>query len=267
MYERYWSLSEKPFKNTPDTRFFHITRQHEEALTRMLYAITEDKGAMVLTGEIGCGKTLLSRALLEQLDPERYDIALLPHPNLNPTEFLQEILHQFGYRVDGIDSKAELLRLLRHCLESNRERGRSTLIVVDEAQMVLDDHTLEEIRLLLNFQHSQAFTLTLVLIGQPEFRETLDALPQLKQRIGVRYHLGALSEPDSRGYLRHRLGVAGAEHEIFTSGAERTLVERAEGIPRLLNNLADMALMVGFGQQAPVVDERIIGQVAASMEL
>jgi general secretion pathway protein A len=267
MYEQYWNLTEKPFKNTPDTRFFFFSRQHEEALTRMLYAITEDKGAMVLTGDYGCGKTLLSCALLEHLHPDRYDMALLPHPNLSPIEFLQEILHQFGYGVEGVHNKGELLRSLQDCLHANHENGRRTIILVDEAQMVVDPSTLEEIRLLLNFQREESFLVTLILIGQPELRQTLEALPQLVQRLSVRYHLGALGPADSHSYLRHRLEVAGMNGELFTSGAEDLVVQYSRGVPRVMNNLADMALMVGFGQKVPVVDENVVKQVRATLQI
>lgn len=267
MYEDYWNLKDKPFKNTPDSRFFYFSRQHEEAMTRMLFTITEDKGAMVLTGDVGCGKTLLSRALLEQLDPERYDVALMPHPNLNPAEFLQEILYQFGYPVTGCNNKAELLRLLNHCLLNNKRLGRRTIIIVDEAQMVLDKNTLEEIRLLLNFQQDNEFLLTLFLIGQPELRVMLDELPQLTQRLAVRYHINPLNKTDSHAYLHHRLDIAGTQHELFTSGAETLIVQFSQGVPRQMNNLGDMALMVGFGQKSPVVDETLVRQVASAMEV
>lgn len=266
MYENYWNLDNKPFKNTPDSRFFYFSRQHEEALTRMLFTVTEDKGAMVLTGDVGCGKTLLSRALIEQLDPERYDVALLPHPNLNPVEFVQEVLHQFGYPITGCQNKAELLRLLDHCLRNNQKLGRKTIVIVDEAQMVLDPNTLEEIRLLLNFQQSENFLLTIFLLGQPELRAMLDDLPQLAQRLAVRYHLHPLNTQDSHEYLRHRLTVAGTRHELFTSGAETLIVQFSQGVPRQMNNLGDMSLMVGYGQKAPIVDESIVRQVAAAME-
>ncbi|MFH0909915.1 MAG: AAA family ATPase [Planctomycetota bacterium] len=265
MYEAYWNLAEKPFMNTPDSRFLYFSRQHEESLTRMLYAITEDKGAMLLTGDYGCGKTLLSRTLLERLDPARYDMALLPHPNLSAVEFLQEILYQFGYESPRTENKAELLHLLNDCLLANHARGRSTLILVDEAQMVIDKSTLEEIRLLLNFQRNRRFFLTLILMGQPEFMKTLEALPQLLQRLSVRYHLSALSPEDTHAYLRRRLEIAGSRQEIFTSRAEDRIVEVSKGVPRSVNNVADMALMVGFGQKAPVVDEEIVRQVIDDM--
>lgn len=261
MYEAYWNLSEKPFMNTPDSRFFYFSHQHEEALTRMLYAITEDKGAMLLTGDYGCGKTLLSRTLLEQLHPDHFDMAILPQPNLKPEELLQEILRQFGYSIRSRANKTDLLSLFQTCLLNNEEAGRKTIILVDEAQMVSDPATLEEIRVLLNYQRNGSFLLTLFLLGQPELLDTLERLPQLDQRLGIRYHLGPLSDEDSRAYLRHRLKTAQNHHELFESSAETLLIRAAEGIPRRLNNLADMALLVGFGMQVPLIDSDIMRKV------
>lgn len=266
MYEEYWGLNEKPFMNTPDSRFLYFSRQHEEALTRMLYSITEDKGAMLFTGEYGCGKTLMSRALIEQLDPDRYDIAILPHPNLQPMDLLHEILYQFGYEAPKDCKKTDLLHLLNDCLLTNKAKGRSTIILVDEAQMVADPMTLEEIRLLLNFQQEKNFLLTLILIAQPEFRDILEELPQLSQRLAVKYHLKNMSGDECRNYIRHRLEVAGTRHEIFTSKAEDILIKASEGTPRKINNMADMSLMVGFGVKAPVIDDGIVKKVVADIE-
>lgn len=262
MYEAYWELDDKPFRNTPDPHYLFFSRQHEEALTRMLYAITEGEGAMMLTGEYGCGKTLLARALLDELDPERFEVALIPYPNLTAEELLREILRQFGQNVRE-KNKTDLLHLLTNCLLAHHAQGATTLIVIDEAQIVTDRLTLEEIRLLLNFQQDRRFYLTLFLIGQPELREKIAAMPQLSQRISIRHHLQPLGLEEARRYLAHRLAVAGGKNEIFTREAERLLVEAARGIPRLLNNLADMALLAGFGQKAPLIDEEIVRQVIA----
>jgi general secretion pathway protein A len=217
---------------------------------------------MLLTGEYGCGKTLLSRTLLEQLDPERYDIAILPHPNLNPVELLQELLCQFGYEGNEEESnKGALLRKLEECLLFNKSQGRSTIILVDEAQMVTDPLTLEEIRLLLNFQQSNSFLLTLIIMGQPELKEKIEKLPQLKERLSIRYHLNKFSPNDTKAYIRHRLKIAGVKHEIFTSRAESMLVQNSEGIPRRINNLADMALLAGYGMKSPIIDDTIMLKV------
>jgi general secretion pathway protein A len=266
VYEAYWNLREKPFMNTPNARYFYFSRQHEEALTRMLYTITEDKGAMLLTGDYGCGKTLLSRTLLARLDPARFDMAILPQPNYTPHELLQEILHQFGYDVPMGVNKADLLQLFQRCLLENAEAGRHTIILVDEAQMVRDSATLDEIRGLLNFQRDNSFLLTLLIFGQPEVLETLEELPQLGQRLGVRFHLGPLALEEAQAYLRHRLRVADAQHEIFESRAELLLLQVAEGVPRVINNLADMTLLLAYGQKAPVVDEDIVRQVIVDLD-
>ncbi len=266
MYEEYWGLLEKPFMNTPDSKYLYFSKQHEEALTRMLYTITEDKGAMLFTGEYGCGKTLMTRALLEQLDPERFDIAVLPHPNLKPLELLYEILYQFGYEAPKHLNKTDLIHLLNDCLLANKAKGRSTIIMVDEAQMVTDPLTLEEIRLLLNFQQEKNFLITLILIGQPELKDTIEELPQLGQRLAVKYHLNHLTKEETKNYIRHRLEVAGAQHELFTSRAEDVLVVASEGIPRVLNNIADMSLMVGYGQKSPIIDDRIVSKVVKDIE-
>ncbi|MBN2711646.1 MAG: AAA family ATPase [Planctomycetes bacterium] len=264
MYEKYWALDDKPFRNTPDPHYLFFSKQHEEAITRILYAITEGQGAVMLTGDYGCGKTLITRVLLDELDPDRFEVAYIPYSNLTAKEFLQEILRQFGYETKGLE-KVELLQVLSECLLDNHSRGCSTIVVVDEAQMILDHMTMEEIRLLLNFQQNRKFFLTLVLVGQPELRDRVEEMPQLLQRLSIRYHIGPLSEEDSFRYMSHRLKVAGGKHEILTRDAERLIASVGEGVPRKMNNIADMSLLVGFGQKAPLVDEEIVRQVAVDM--
>lgn len=265
MYEEHWSLDDKPFRNTPDPRYFYFSRQHEEALARALYVLTEGQGAMLLTGDCGCGKTMVLRALVDELDPARFEVALVAYPNLSPEEFLRELLTQFGFEPSGW-GKARMLHSLNAFLHSTRERGASTIVIVDEAQLVEDPMTLEEIRLLLNFQQDRRFFLTLILAGQPELRERIEQKPQLMQRLTVRHHLGAMSQAESRAYLGHRLGVAGGREEVFTREAEELIVEGAEGIPRRLNLIADMALLAGYGLNAPLVDDDLVRRVIADMQ-
>ncbi len=265
MYEDYWHLNDKPFRNTPDPHYLFFSQEHEEAMTRMLYTLAEGQGAMMLTADYGCGKTTLCRVLLDELDPQRFEVALVPYPNLTGTELLQEILRQFGCETQGL-TKVELLHRLGDCLLDNQARGCSTLIIVDEAQVVLERMTMEEIRLLLNFQQDRRFCLTLLLLGQPELRERVEAMPQLRQRLSIRYHIGPFGEEDAIHYLGHRLAVAGASDELFTRGAERLIASAGEGVPRRMNNLADMSLLVGFGQKAPVVDDAIVQQVVTDMD-
>lgn len=262
MYEEYWRLRDKPFRNTPDPRYFYFARQHEEALARALYVVAEGQGgALLLTGDCGCGKTLLTRVLVDELDPARFEVALVPYPNLEPSELLGEILRQFGFPEAPFWSKARMLERLTAFLSHTRQRGASTLVIVDEGQAMHNDETLEEVRQLLNFQQDRSFFLSLILVGQPELRERVASLPQLSQRLTVKHHLSRLSPEDSRAYLRHRLSVAGSRDEIFTSGAEALLIENAEGIPRRLNLIADHSLLAGFGKSSPLVDEDVVREV------
>ncbi len=266
MYEKYWKLNDNPFRNTPDPHYFYFARQYEEALARALYVVTEGQGAMLLTGDCGCGKTLLTRVLVDELDPARFEVALIPYPNLEPQELLAEILRQFGFNIAGL-GKPELIERMETFLLANHRRGASTLVIVDEGQAVHNDATLEEIRLLLNFQRDRSFFLTLLLVGQSELRERVEGLPQLSQRLTVKYHLRALDEEDSRKYLRRRLAVAGGSGELFTSGAESLIVRSAGGVPRNLNYISDLALLTGFGKGAPLIDEEVVGEVIADRRL
>jgi general secretion pathway protein A len=260
LYEEYWRLRDKPFRNTPDPRYLHFSRQHEEALARALYVVAEGQGAMLLTGECGCGKTLVTRALVDELDPARFETALIPYPNLNPEELLREMLRQFGFEAEGW-TKQRMLERLAGFIHHTKGRGASTLVIVDEGQLVEDDLTLEEIRLLLNFQQDRSFCLTLILVGQPELRERVERKPQLSQRLTIRHHLVPLAAGEARSYLAHRLAVAGGGADIFTGGAEEMLIAAAGGIPRKINLLADLALLAGFGKNLPLIDEELMREV------
>ena len=260
MYESHWRLRDKPFRNTPDPHYFYFSRQYEEALARALYVVTEGQGAMLLTGDCGCGKTVVTRLLVDELDPERFEVALLTHPNFNPEEFLKELLRQFGFQAEGW-GKSRMLQELSGFLVQTRKRGASTLVIVDEGQLVRDEMTLEEIRLLLNFQQDAGFYLTLILAGQPELIERIEAKPQLAQRLTVRHHISRMTPEEMRGYLHHRLAMAGGGADIFTGGAENLLIESSGGIPRRLNFFADMALLTGFGRNIPLIDEDLVDEV------
>ncbi|MBP5232911.1 MAG: AAA family ATPase [Planctomycetes bacterium] len=265
MYEKHWGLVDKPFRNTPDPHYFYFSPQHEEALARMLYCILEGQGGMLLSGEVGCGKTMLARVVLDSLDPERFEAAYLTYSSLNAGEFLREILRQFGVVTDQSD-KARLLSLFGDCLKAHQTAARTTIIFVDEAQLAADAATLEEMRLLMNFQQDRKFAVSLVLLGQPELREQVKASPQFLQRLTVRLHLSALSPEETRNYLHHRLQVAGGRPDIFTAGAEELLIRASGGIPRRVNGLADMALLAGYGRKAPLVDEEIMQQAVKDGE-
>lgn len=265
MYEEYWRLKEKPFENTPDPRFIYYSHRHEEALSRMLYAMRQRKGAALLTGECGSGKTLLSRVIWQELQQEnRYRAAFILNPRLSSFEFVQEIFLQLA-GTQAAPSKIDLFHALHNVLYANHDADKHSIIVIDEAQAISQEDIFEELRLLLNFQLNNSFLLTLILLGQPELKERIHTLPQLKQRIAIKYHLSALSLQETREYVRHRLEVAGVQGEIFQEEALDKIYGFSEGIPRRINNICDMALLVGYSKRIPKIDNQIILEVAADL--
>lgn len=260
MYEAYWGLSEPPFDNSPNPKFFYLSPEHEEALVRMMYAVRQRKGCAMLTGDYGCGKTTLSRALIQRLEAERYEIALLTNPNWNAVEFLREVLYQLGVETPG-GSKSEPLHQLNDLFFRNFQAGRDTVIIVDEAQLIDDDVIFEELRLLMNFQTDERFLVTLLLVGSPELVSKVRRLKQLDQRIAIRYHLNSLDDAHTASYIAHRLRMAGQTRRIFTDDAVKLIFDFTRGTPREINNICDVALLVGYSRQAPEIDEKIVAEV------
>ncbi|MCX5680005.1 MAG: AAA family ATPase [Candidatus Omnitrophica bacterium] len=265
MYEKYWGLTEKPFENTPNPRFMYYSKKHEEALMRLLYAIKEEKGAAMLTGEYGSGKTALSRIVIDELIKDKiYEAALITHPQLTPVEFIQEIIYQLkNEHVKG--SKPQLLHMMQDIIYKNFNEGKKTVILIDEAQIIKNKETFEEVRLFLNFQLNDRFLITLVLIGQPELLAKIRSIPQLKQRLGVKYHLSGLNNVETAEYIKHRLSVGGSKMEIFTQEAVEVIYEYSKGLPRSINNVCDMCLLIGFGQEAKVVDKELAQKVVTDL--
>jgi len=261
MYESYWDLKEKPFENTPDPKFLYHSQQHNEALARMLYTVRERKGAALFTGEYGSGKTLLSRVLWHELQQEnKYQAVFILNPRLSGLEFIQEIVHQLN-GTEPMPVKIELFHSLHKILYTNFEIGRHSVIVVDEAQAIVDKDIFEELRLLLNFQLDNVFLLTIILLGQPELKDIIVNLPQLSQRMAVRFHLKALGELETKEYILHRLSVAGAKKAIFDEEALREIYRSSEGIPRRINTICDLALLTGFGNSLNIIDKETIIRV------
>jgi general secretion pathway protein A len=264
MYEAYWSLTEAPFDNSPNPRFFYLSPEHEEALIRLVYAVRHRKGCAMLTGEYGCGKTTLSRALIQRMEANRYEIGLLTNPSWNPVDFLREILYQLGVET-AAKPKPELLHALNELFFRNYQAGRDTVIIVDEAQLIDDDAVFEELRLLMNFQTDERFLVTVVLIGSPELVPKIRRLRHLDQRISLRYHLNTLDSTHTANYIAHRLRTAGGTPEIFTADAIRLIFDFTRGVPREINNLCDIALLVGYTRRLRGIDEKIIADVIKDM--
>ncbi|MBN1824040.1 MAG: AAA family ATPase [Endomicrobiales bacterium] len=266
MYEKYWNFSEKPFENTPDPKFLYNSPQHEEGLTRLLYVVKERKGAGLLTGVYGCGKTLLARALMKELESSVYKVAIITNPRLDDVEMLRMITYYLGV-TDPPTRKADVLMTLEKVLQNNLNDGKKTVIVVDEAHAIEDRNIFEELRLLLNFQFEDRFLLTLLILGQPELRDKIETNKQLNQRIAMRFYLEPLNRSETEQYIHHRLKVSGGAPEIFTDAAVNILHERSGGIPRRINQLCDSALLTGYGKNSKNIDDEVVNETVRSLSL
>jgi len=257
MYEDYWGLEEKPFENTPNPRFLYRAPNCQICLTRLLYAVAEEKTGALLTGDYGCGKTLISRALIQQLDRNKYELALIVSPSTEPEELLEQILIELGVEDIGF-RRNELLQAINETLLNNFKADKHTIIIVDEAHLIKDEYALEELRLLLNFQLNEKSLITLILIAHSEFRKRLKNMRQLDQRLSLKCHLNPLSGNETEEYVKYRLQIAKAKQEIFTDKAIDMIFKTTNGIPREINNLCDLCLLLGFMRKTEVVDEQIV---------
>jgi general secretion pathway protein A len=247
MYQSYYGFKEMPFNITPDPRFLYLSSTHREALQHLKYGVQEKKGFIVLVGEVGCGKTTLCRRFLNELDPARYDTALILNPRVTETQMLKAILTELG-ETKLARSQADLVAQMNRVLLDRIARGRDIVLIIDEAQNLTFD-VLEQIRLLSNLETDQQKLLQIVLLGQPELKDVLarKELRQLRQRILVHYELHPLSNADVRSYIQHRLTLAGGSgRPVFTNWALRALRRASRGIPRILNNLCDKAILAAF---------------------
>lgn len=268
MFLQYWGLKEKAFENTADPRFLYLSEQHQEALSRLLYAITENKGAVMLTGVFGCGKTVLANALSAHLSSSQYQIALITNPQLSNVELLKEILYKLGVKERLPDSKSDILHTLNEILVNSADDGKNTVVIIDEAHLIEDRLIFEELRLLLNLQYKNRFLITLVLSGQPELKEKINHLRQFQQRIAMKYHIAGLKEEEISTYIKHRLDVAGCDgkKKIFEENTHGSLFNFSGGIPRRINQICDLAMMIGYVQTLPSISAAVIEDVGKDLE-
>ncbi len=261
MYEKYWGLKEKPFRNTPDPRFMCPFSQYSDSLMKLTYAVRENMGAAMLTGVFGCGKTLVVRSLLAGLKSSSYAVVSLFYPPASGGEFLRAVVRglKHGLLPERKNELMEdaLLEIFQRQVEDNSREGKDTLIVLDEAHAVADEDVFEKIRLLLNFQKEDRFLVGLLLAGQPELAEKVANLRQLEQRIAIRCHLGPLDLVQTGDYIRHRLKVAGKEGEIFSPAAIETIFSESGGIPRRINHCCDLSLMTGSARKVSLITPEI----------
>jgi general secretion pathway protein A len=263
MYTRFFGLNEEPFSITPNPRYLYMSERHTEALAHLIYGIKDVSGFVQLTGEVGTGKTTLIRSLLQRL-PQNADVALILNPQLSATEFLVAILEELGIpQPTNPGSLKALTSALNGFLLENHSKGRRTILIVDEAQNFAVD-VLEQIRLLTNLETARQKLLQITLIGQPELRTMLarSDLRQLAQRITGRYHLQPLSQSDTEEYVYHRLRVAGTTNKIFPSSTCRELYRLSGGVPRIINVIADRAMLGAYTLDQHDVDTALVQRAA-----
>jgi general secretion pathway protein A len=262
MYTAFYGLREKPFALSPDPRYLYLAGSHREALAHLLYGIEQGEGFISVTGEVGTGKTTLCRTLLERLDGDT-ELAFLFNPSRTALELLQSICAEFDLPAEGL-ARRTLMAQLDHFLVEQKRLGRRVLLIIDEAQ-TLSENTLEQVRLLSNLETSRDKLIQILMLGQPELDRKLDGqgLRQLRQRISVRWKLEPLSAEETRSYVRHRVAIAaGQPKELFSEAALRQIHRRTGGIPRLINQLCDRALLAGYAARKAEINISLIRAAA-----
>lgn len=268
MYLDYWGFKDKPFENTVNTKYIYYSLYHREAITRVYYVIKEKKGLGMLSGDYGCGKTLVVRFIFEKLVGDNsYKVIFIPNPSLNEEEILEEILFQLSdHKYDKIYSKLETLRLLQRCLEELNLHNIHPVIIIDEAQAVRKLEVFDELRLLTNYQGGGGFLFSLIFSGQPELIEKINSMEQLKQRISMVYHLSPLDYSDIEKYILHRCKVAGCERNIFEDNVFPLVYKYSGGIPRKINLICDLSLLAGMSMKKNIIDVDVVNEVVEEID-
>lgn len=266
IYQNFYGLKEAPFNVTSDPNFLYLSRHHQEAYSHLAYGIQERKGFLQITGEIGTGKTTLCRAFLNRLD-QKTKTAFILNPNLSQVQLLQAIVDDLGLPCKR-RTRMDLMATLNRFLIEQSKQGGNVVLIVDEAQN-LSPQALEQIRLLSNLETEKEKLFQIVLVGQPELREKLEAqsLRQLRQRIGVRYHISPLELEDVGGYINYRLNVAGSEGKIlFPRKSIDLIYHYSKGVPRLINTLCDKALLAGYVYETFQIHPEIVKRCIHELE-
>jgi len=266
MYLEFFGISDKPFQITPDTRFLYLTPRHRDGLAHLLYGADEAGGFILLTGEVGTGKTMLCRSVLEQM-PEHVNVALILNPRQSSKELIASICDELNipYRRSTTSLKYLVDRLNLYLLKQHAQ-GKRTVLVIDEAQN-LRAEVLEQIRLLTNLEVATQKLLQIILIGQPELQAILarPELRQLTQRITARFHLTPLSKEETAAYIQHRLQIVGFKGELFSNGAVNMVHQLSGGVPRLVNNICERSMMGAYGENVHRIDKSLVRKAAGEV--
>jgi general secretion pathway protein A len=266
VYLEHFGFAEKPFNVTPDPKFLYLSAHHQEALAILSYGVRERKGFIVLTGEVGSGKTTLLHTLLDRLDPN-IRAAYLFNTSLSQADLIRAVVEDFGVPTKAT-SVGDMISDLNGWLIDRLARGENSVLIIDEAQN-LSPELLESVRLLSNLETSKEKLLQLVLVGQPELNLTLNhpSLRQLKQRIALRYHIPPLARTETMDYIVQRLRIAGARGQVFTDRALDEIYYYSRGIPRLINIVADNALLTAYASRARLADVDAVQEAVRDLEL
>lgn len=265
MYRQFYELKEDPFSVTCDPDFFFFSQRHKEALSHLNYGVTQRKGIITITGEIGTGKTTLCRFFLKQLD-KKTRVAFLINPYFRGIQLLKAIAADFGINKTN-KTRFDWIWELNKFLVKEADAGNNVLLIIDEAQN-LTIQQLEQVRLLSNFETQKTKLIQIVLIGQPELNQKLELyeLRQLYQRIAVKYHIRPLDRKEIPDYIKHRLDIAGSNGRVkFTDDALNIISDLSSGTPRLINILCDRALLTGFVTETRIIDANIINRCAQEL--
>jgi type II secretory pathway predicted ATPase ExeA len=265
MYLEYWGLQKQPFANVPTQGLFYRSPQHEEALSRLLYVVEHRKGVAMLTGEVGCGKTTVAKALIKYLNKDKFQVQLISNPALDPLDLLKAILMSFGDKSEN-GSKPLLLNQLHNRLSRYADQGFSTVLAIDEAHVISNEATLDELRMLLNMQAEEKFLITILLLGQPPLLKHIAELQPLKERISVKFNLEPLDMQNTKHYIIHRLKSVGAKRGVFTMEAIMPLYEYSGGIPLRVNNICDRCLLIGFMRKSEIIDTTIVADAIEDLK-
>ncbi len=266
MYQSFYSLNSKPFQITTDPKFLWLGEKHKEALATLKYGLLENKGFLLLTGDIGTGKTAIINALIKIIDVAAI-VATIPDPGLDSLDFFNILAEEFKMKR-RFDSKGAFLIHLKHFLHNASDADKKVLLVVDEAQMLNHD-LLEQIRLLSNIEMNNRKLINIFFVGQTEFSDMLreERNKAIRQRIGVTFHIDPLTENETRHYIRHRLKIAGTDQEIFSSKAVQEVYFFSQGYPRLINIICDHALLTGYAAGVKVIDVNLIKECEKELHI